>query len=133
MWGARRIHGELLKLGIHVSERTVSRGMPRARRTFLTNHVHDLASIDFFTIPAAPFRVCFVLIVVSHARRRVLHVNVTEHPTAAWTAQPIVEAFPWKTVPRDLLRDRDGVSGSAFRQRVAALGIPEVPTAPHAP
>ena len=102
LWGAPRIHGELLQLGIDVSERTVSRCMPSARqnppsqtwRTFLNNHLHDLVSIDFFTVKTAMFRVVFVLIIVSHTRRRVLHLNVAQHPTAEWTARQVVEAFP---------------------------------------
>ena len=109
-WGAPRIHGELLKLGIEVSERTVSRLIPKRStapsqtwRTFLDNHVRDLVSIDFFTVPTARLRVLFVFIVLSYERRRVVHFNVTEHPTAAWTAQQIVEAFP-----EDLTRVRGG-------------------------
>src|SRR3989454_12187475 len=101
LWGAPRIHGELLKLGFHVAERSVSRLIPKRRtppsqtwRTFLANHVRDLVSIDFFTVPTVRLRVLFVLVVLAHHRRRVLHFNVTEHPTAIWTAQPIVEAFP---------------------------------------
>jgi len=100
LWGAPRIHGELLKLGIDVAERTVSRLMPKRRtppsqawRTFLTNHLRDLA-LDFFTVPTVRLRVLFVLVVLAHHRRRVLHFNVTEHPTAAWTAQQVVDAFP---------------------------------------
>jgi putative transposase len=141
LWGVPRIHGELLQLGIDVSERTVSRCMPSARqnppsqtwRTFLNNHLHDLVSIDFFTVKTAMFRVVFVLIIVSHTRRRVRHLNVTQHPTAEWTAQQVVEAFPWDTAPRNLLRDRDSIYGAAFRRRMAGLGITEVLTAPHAP
>ena len=101
LWGAPRIHGELLKLGIDVAERTVSRLMPKRRpgpsqtwRTFLANHVRDLVSIDFFTVPTARLRVLFVLVVLAHHRRRVVHFHVTEHPTAPWTAQQIVDAFP---------------------------------------
>ncbi|MDP9145623.1 MAG: hypothetical protein M3N43_13195 [Actinomycetota bacterium] len=107
LWGAPRIHGELLKLGIDVAERTVSRLIPKRRtppsqtwRTFLNNHVRDLVSIDFLTVPTALLRVRFVLVVLAHQRRRVLHFNVTEHPTAAWTAQQIVHSFPDDTVPR---------------------------------
>ena len=140
LWGAPRIHGELLKLGIDVAERTVSRLMPKRRtppsqtwRTFLTNHVRDLVSIDFFTVPTARLRVLFVLVVLAHHRRRVLHFNVTEHPTAAWTAQQIVDAFPDDSAPAYLLRDRDTVYGYAFRQRVKGMGIGEVLTAPHSP
>jgi len=101
LWGAPRIHGELLKLGFHVAERTVSRLIPKRRappsqtwRTFLTNNVPDLVSLDFFTVPTARLRVLFVFFVLAHDRRRVLNFNVTEHPSAAWTAQQIVNAFP---------------------------------------
>src|SRR6266436_3646933 len=140
LWGAPRIHGELLKLGIDVAERTVSRLLPKRRsppsqtwRTFLTNHVRDLVSIDFFTGPTARLRVLFVFVVLAHHRRRVLHFNVTEHPTAAWTAQQIVDAFPDDRAPSYLLRDRDSVYGHVFRQRVKGMGVGEVLTAPHSP
>jgi transposase InsO family protein len=140
LWGAPRIHGELLKLGIDVAERTVSRLLPKRRsppsqpwRTFLTNHVRDLVSIDFFTVPTARLRVLFVLVVLAHHRRRVVHFNVTEHPTAHWSAQQIVEAFPDDSAPSYLLRDRDQVYGQQFRHRVKGLGIDEVLTAPHSP
>ena len=140
LWGAPRIHGELLKLGVDVAERTVSRLVPKRRtppsqtwRTFLTNHVRDLVSIDFFIAPTTRLRVLFVFVVLAHDRRRVLHFNVTEHPTAAWTAQQIVDAFPDDSAPSYLLRDRDSVYGHAFRQRVKGMGIGEVLTAPHSP
>ena len=140
LWGAPRIHGELMKLGIEVAERTVSRLIPKRRtppsqtwRTFLANHVRDLVAIDFFTVPTARLRVLFVLVVLAHHRRRVVHFNVTEHPTAAWTAQQIVEAFPDDTAPSYLLRDRDRVYGHAFRHRVKGMRIREVLTAAHSP
>src|SRR5213592_2059879 len=140
LWGAPRIHDELLKLGIDIAERTVSRLLPKRRsppsqtwRTFLTNHVRDLVSIDFFTVPTAHLRVLFVLVVLAHHRRRVVHFNVTEHPTAAWTAQQIVEAFPDDSAPSYLLRDRDQVYGEQFRHRVKGMRIEEVLTAPHSP
>src|SRR6266404_5403040 len=140
LWGAPRIHGELLKLGIHVAERTVSRLLPKRRtppsqtwRPFLANHVRDLVSLDFFTVPTARLRVLFVLVVLAHDRRRVLHFNVTEHPTAAWTAQQIVDAFPDDSAPSYLLRDRDKIYGHSFRQRVKGMGIDEILTAPHSP
>jgi putative transposase len=140
LWGAPRIHGELQKLGIDVAERTVSRLLPKRRsppsqtwRTFLTNHVRDLVSIDFFTVPTARLRVLFVLVVLVHHRRRVLHFNVTEHPTADWTAQQIVDAFPEETAPSYLLRDRDTVYGHSFRQRVKGMRIREVLSAPQSP
>src|SRR6516165_8517545 len=94
-------------------------------RTFLANHVRDLVSIDFLTVPTAGLRVLFVLVVLAHHRRRVLHFGVTEHPTAAWTAQQIVEAFPDDTAPAYLLRDRDTVYGEPFRHRVKGMRITE--------
>src|SRR2546427_26220 len=127
----------LLKLGIHVAERTVSRLLPKRRtppsqtwRTFLANHVRDLVSLDFFTVPTARLR---VLVVLAHHRRRVVHFNVTEHPTAHWTAQQIVDAFPDDSAPSYLLRDRDQVYGEQFRHRVKGMRIEEVLTAPHSP
>src|SRR5437870_10405988 len=140
LWGAPRIHGELRKLGIDVAERTVSRLLTKRRtppsqswRTFLANHVRDLVSLDFFTVPTARLRVLFVLVVLAHHRRRVVHLNVTEHPTAAWTTQQLVDAFPDDSAPPYLLRDRDSIYGLAFRQRVKGMRIREVLTAPHSP
>jgi putative transposase len=140
LWGAPRIHGELLKLGITLSERTVSRLLRRPRRppsqtwrTFLTNHVATLVSIDFFTVPTLTGRVLFVLVLLTHHRRRIVHINITEHPTAAWTAQQLIEAFPDDTAPRWLLRDRDAIYGEAFRRRVAGMGISEVVSSPASP
>ena len=139
-WGAPRIHGELLKLGFEISERTVSRLMPKRRKkpsqtwkTFLSNHIGQLVSKDFFTVPTLQLRVLFVFVILAHERRRVLHFNVTEHPTAEWTAQQIIEAFPEDVVPRYLIRDRDGVYGSHFRNRVQGMGIHEVLTAARSP
>ena len=140
LWGAPRIHGEFLKLGLDVAERTISRLMPKRRpqpsqawRTFLANHVPDLVSLDFFTVPTARLRVLFVLVVRAHHRRRVVHFNVTEHPTALWTAHQIVDAFPDDSTPRYLLRDRDQVYGQQFRHRVKGMRIEEVLTAPRSP
>ena len=140
LWGAPRIHGELLKLGIEISERTVSRLMPKRQkppsqtwRAFLENHVNELISIDFFTVPTATFRVLFVFVVLAHHRRRVVHFNVTEHPTALWTGQQMVEAFPEDTAPRYLLRDRDKIYGRDFRERIRSLSIEEVLSAPASP
>src|SRR5882724_11864245 len=140
LWGAPRIRGEWLKPGLDVAERTVSRLLSKRRsppsqtwRTFLANHVRDLVSLDFFTVPTARLRVLFVLVVLAHHRRRVVHFNVTEHPTAHWTAQQIVDAFPDDSAPSYLLRDRDQVYGKLFRHRVKGLGIAEVLTAPHSP
>ena len=140
LWGVPRIHGELGKLGVAVSERTVSRLVRRARRppsqtwrTFLTNHISALSSIDFFTVPTVTGRVLFVFVVLLHHRRHIVHFNITEHPTAAWTAQQVIDAFPHDAAPRWLLRDRDTIYGEAFRRRVAAMGIEEVLSAPSSP
>ena len=139
-WGAPHIVGELGKLGIVVAQTTVRKYMRRRRqppsptwRAFLDNHVNDLVAIDFFVVPTIRFRVLFVLVLMRHHRRQVVHFNVTENPTAEWTAQQIVEAFPWGDVPRYLLRDRDGVYGTRFRERVQGMGIEEVITAPRSP
>jgi putative transposase len=134
LWGAPKIHGELLMLGIVISERSVSRFMPKRPakppsqtwRTFLDNHLGSLASIDFFTVPTATFRVLFVFLVLVHNRRRVVHFNVTEHPSAHWTAQQVVEAFPEDTAPRYMIRDRNGIDGEAFCRRLEGIGVKEV-------
>jgi len=140
LWGAPRIHGELLKLGFDVSQRTIARLMPRRPkppsqtwRTFLQNHVTDLVSVDFFVVPTATFRVLYVFVVLLHHRRQVVHFNVTDSPTAAWTAQQIVEGFPDEAAPRYLLRDRDSIYGGEFRRRVQGIGVAEVLTAPRSP
>ena len=140
-WGSPRIVGELRKLGIDVAKSTVEKYRPRTSRkpssptwkAFLNNHVQDLVACDFFTVPTVTCRVLFVFIILAHERRRIVHFNVTEHPTAQWTAQQIVEAFPWETAPRYLLRDRDSIYGTAFQSRVKNLGIEEVKIAPHSP
>lgn len=127
-WGAPRIHGELLKLGLNISEATVSKYMikrcgppSQGWRTFLANHVKDTIALDFFTVPTATFRILYVLVILSHDRRRIVHVNVTEHPTAAWTAQQLLDACGLDEEPRYLLRDRDAIYGEEFRRRAAAL------------
>jgi putative transposase len=102
-------------------------------RTFLTNHVAQLASIDFFTVPTVTFRVLFVFVVLSHDRRRIVHLNVTAHPTAAWTAQQLREAFPWDTAPRFVIRDRDAIYGADPRRTLDQMGIEEVLAAPRCP
>ena len=140
LWGAPRVHGELLKLGLDVSETTVSKYMVKHRgppsqtwRTFLRNHAKELIALDFFTVPTATFRVLFVLVILSHDRRRILHFNVTEHPTAAWTARQLLEACGTDNAPRFLVRDRDAIYGEIFRRQVEALNIQDVPTAPRSP
>ncbi len=140
LWGAPRIHGELLKLGIDVSEATVSKYMikrcgppSQTWRTFLANHAKDTIALDFFTLPTATFRILFVLLILSHDRRRILHLNVTEHPSAAWTAQQLLEACGLDEEPRYLLRDRDAIYGLDFRRQAAVLDIKEVVTAARSP
>lgn len=140
LWGAPRIHGELLKLGIEISEATVSKYMIRRRgppsqtwRAFLQNHAKELVGLDFFTVPSATFKVLFVLVILSHVRRRILHFNATAHPTAAWTARQLLEACGIDERPRYLIRDRDAIYGGAFHRQTAALQIKEVPTARQSP
>jgi putative transposase len=130
----------LQMLGIQISESTVAKYMIRHRnppsptwRTFLDNHVADLVSVDFFTAPTATFRILYVFVILRHDRREIVHFNVTEHPTAQWAAQQLVEAFPFDSAPRYLLRDRDSIYGDRFRNRVKSLGIDEVLTAPRSP
>jgi putative transposase len=139
-WGAPRIVGELRKLGIKVAKSTVEKYRTRPKKspsptwkTFLKHHVQDLVASDFFVVPTVTFRVFFVLVILAHARRRVVHFNMTEHPTAQWTAQQVGEAFPWDGAPRYLLRDRDRIYGAAFRQRVRHMGIEEILIAPRSP
>jgi len=138
-WGAPRIHGELLKLGIDVCQATTAkymgrRGQPPSQtwRTFLRNHIGQIVAADFFVVPTATYRLLFVLVLLAHDRRRIRHVAVTAHPTAAWTAQQLREAFPWDEAPRYLVHDRD----HAFDRvgtTAQAMGIEEVLTAPRAP
>jgi putative transposase len=140
LWGAPRLHGELLKLGIEVSQATVAKYMVKHRkppsqtwRAFLENHVKQLVSVDFFVVPTVGFRILYVFLVLAHERRRVVHFNVTEHPTVDWAAAQLMQAFPWDTAPRYLLRDRDRVYGEAFRALAADMEITEVLTAPRSP
>jgi putative transposase len=139
-WGSPRIVGELHKLGIDVAKSTVEKYLPRSHRpssptwkAFLHNHVKDLVSCDFFTVPTVTCKVLFVFVILAHERRRIVHVNVMEHPTAPWTAQQMVEAFPWDETPRYLLRDRDTIYGEQFQQRIGNMGIEEVKSSPHSP
>ena len=140
MWGAPRIQSELALLGYHVAPSTVSKYMVHQRkppsqtwRTFLKSHADCLASIDFFTVPTVTFRVLYCFVVLCHERRRIVHFNVTAHPTQHWTAQQTIEAFPFDEVPRYMIRDRDSIYGGWFRRRVRNLGIEEVITAPRSP
>jgi hypothetical protein len=140
LWGAPRIHGELLKLGIPLSPAIVAKYMVHSRkrpsqawRAFLNNHVTPLASTDFFVVPTVTFRVLFVFVVLAHHRRRVIHFNVTAHPSSEWAARQIADAFPWDSAPRYLRRDRDSIDGDSFRQIVREMGTQEVLTAPRSP
>jgi len=140
LWGAPHIHGELLKLGITIGETSVSKYMVRHRkppsqacRTFLDNHLKTMLSVDFLVVPTIRFQILYVFLVLAHERRRILHFAVTAHPTAEWTAQQMREAFPWDTVPRYLLRDRDRIFGHEFVKQVKAMGIKQVLSAPRSP
>lgn len=139
-WGAPRILSELILLGHDVAEETVAKYMVRNKkppsqtwRTFLANHVPDIAACDFFTVPTVTFRVLYVFIVMRHDRREIVHFNITTNPYPEWTAQQIVQAFPYEEAPRFLIRDRDGIYGDYFKERVKGMGIEEVLTAPQAP
>jgi transposase InsO family protein len=132
-WGAPRIHSELLKLGIKFSESSIGKYLARhpkppsqTWRTFLKNHSKQLVFVDYFTVPAALLQVLFVFIVIQHDRRRLVHFNVTAHPTAQWMARQIVEAFPFETAPKYLLRDRDRIYSGAFREQVTVMNVKEV-------
>ncbi len=140
LWGAPRIHGEMLKLGIDVSQATVGRYMIRRHgppsptwRTFLRNQIDGIAAIDMFVVVTATFRLLYVSVILSHARRKIVHLNVTQHPTAGWLSRQITEAFPWDTAPRYLLRDRDASYGQCFQERAQAMGIAEAAIAPRSP
>jgi putative transposase len=139
-WGAPRIHGELLKLGIQLSQASVAKYIVRHRkppsqtwRTFLKNHMKDLVSADFFVVPTIAFRVLFVFVILAHDRRRPVHFAVTANPSAEWTSRQLLEAFPWDSAPRYLLRDRDGSYGEKFHEAAGWLSIREVLTAPQSP
>ena len=139
-WGAPRILSELLLLDHDVAESTVDKYIIRQPkppsqnwRTFLENHGGQIVAIDFFTVPTVTFRVLYVFLILRHDRRRIVHFNATTNPTAQWTAQQIVEAFPYDQTPRFLLRDRDGIYGEYFRHRVKHMGIDEVLIAPRSP
>jgi len=140
LWGAPRIHGELLKLGFRVAQSTVSRYMvPRRGRptqgwlTFLRNHADAIAGIDMLCVPTLGLRRFYAFVVLGHGRRKILHVEVTTHPTALWLAHQIGEAFREETMPIYIIRDNDGADGLIFRRRLRAMGIRDRPTSPHAP
>src|SRR3954471_13328285 len=139
-WGAPRIHGELLKLGIDVGQTSVAKYMARHRRppsqgwrTFLLNHVDGIASIDLFVVPTISFRLLYGLLILRNDRRRILWLGVTAHPTAEWIARQVTEACAWERAPHYLMRDRERVYGEAFTRRIRAMGIRDRPTAPRSP
>jgi len=141
LWGALRIHGELLKLGFDISESTVLRYMPKKAprtsrqrwKTFLKNHASQMVSVDFFAVSTISFRLLYVLVFLSHDRRRIIHFNVTANPTAHWCAQQLRNAFCDHEPPRFLLRDRDAKFGEMFTDTVTALGIDPLLTAYKSP
>jgi transposase InsO family protein len=140
LWGAPRIHGELLKLGIDVGQTTVAKYMARKRgppsqgwKTFLHNHAHVAASMDMFVVPTVSFRLLYGFLILQHARREMLWLGVTANPSAEWIAQQLTEAYGWKETPRYLIRDRDCVYGAAFIRRVAAMGIRDRPISARSP
>jgi transposase InsO family protein len=140
LWGAPRIHGELLMLGFEVAQSTVSRYMMRGRRppsqswkTFLQNHAEAIAAIDMCVVPTLSFERLFVFVVLGHGRRQLLWFEVTRHPTAEWLARQITEAFPWASAPTYLVRDNDRAYGHAFSRRAMAMGIRDRPISPRSP
>jgi putative transposase len=139
-WGSPRIRDELAKLGLHVSDSTIRKYRPKAARpssqtwkTFLRNHAAQIVAVDFFTVPTVIFRVLFVFVILAHERRRIRHIAITEAPSAGWTAQQVVEAFAFEPASKYLLRDRDGIYGTAFVDRVSGLGTKEKLIAPRSP
>jgi len=140
LWGAPRIHGELLKLGIDVGHTTVVKYMAKRRRppsqgwkTFLHNHADGIVSMDLFVVPTISFRLLYGLLILRHARRELLWVGATAHPTAEWIAQQFTEAFGWRDAPRYVVRDRDRIYGARFIHRVRAMGIRDRPTSARSP
>jgi len=141
LWGAPRIHGELLKLGIELAQSTVSKYLPRPSRrapsqgwrTFLCNHLSEMIAVDFAVVPTVKGQLLFVFIVLSLVRRRVLHIGVPRNPTAVWTAQQTVEALPWRTSGRYVVRDRDGIYGEVFERGIEGLGLEQVVIAARSP
>ena len=140
LWGAPRIHGELLKLGFDVAQSTVSKYMAKRHgppsqgwHTFLRNHAPDIAAMDLFVVPSIGFNLLYTLIIVRLDRRQLIWINVTQHPTAEWIARQLTEAFPWHEAPRYLVRDRDRVYGDVAMRRIRAMGIRDKPIAPASP
>jgi transposase InsO family protein len=140
LWGAPRIHGELLKLGIDIGQTSVAkyiawrrRGPSQGWRTFLRNHADGIASVDLFVVPTLSYRLLYGLLVLRHRRRRIMWLGVTANPTAEWIARQLTEAFGWEAAPEYVVRDRDCVYGKAYARRLHAMGIRDQPTAPRSP
>ena len=140
LWGAPRIHGELLKLGFGVAQSTVARYMCRRFgppsqdwRTFLSNHADGIAAVDLFVLPTVAFQILYCLVILRHGRRFWMSFGVTSNPTAEWISRQITEAFPWDHAPEYLIRDRDRSYGSVFVRRLCAMGIRDRPIAPRSP
>ena len=140
LWGAPRIHGELLKLGIEIGQTSVAKYMARRRappsqgwKTFLRNHADGIAAMDLFVVPTISFRLLYGLLIMGHGRRQILWFGVTAHPTAEWIANQLTEACGWEQIPRYLIRDRDGAYGEIFIRRVRSIGIRDRPTSPRSP
>src|ERR1700759_2940789 len=139
-WGAPRLHGELLELGVDVGQTTVAKYMARGRRppsqgwkTFLHNYTDGIASMDLFVVPTISFRLLYGLLILHHDRRQILWLGVTAHPTAEWISRQLTEACGWKVAPRYIIRDRDVVYGDVFIRPLRAMGIRDWPTAPRSP
>jgi len=140
LWGAPRIHGELLKLGFEVAQSSVAKYMVKRRgpprqgwRTFLRNHAPDIAAMDLFVVPTIGFELLYAFVIVRLDRRDMVWINVTANPTAEWVARQITEAFPWDDAPQYLIRDRDQIYGAVVTRRLRAMGIRDKPTAPASP
>ena len=140
LWGAPRIHGELLKLGFEVAQSTVAKYMVKrcgppsqGWRTFLRNHAPDIAAMDLFVVPTIGFDQLYAFVIVRLGRRELIWINVTTNPTAEWLARQITEAFPWNEAARYLIRDRDRAYGAAVTRRLRAMGIRDKPIAPGSP
>jgi transposase InsO family protein len=140
LWGAPRIHGELLKLGVDIGQTSVAKYMVRRRdppsqgwRTFLRNHADGIAAMDMFVVPTISFRLLYGLLIMGHGRRHILWFGVTAHPTAEWIANQVTEACGWEQAPRYLIRDRDGAYGEVFIRRLRSIGIRDRPTSPRSP
>ena len=140
LWGAPRIHGELLKLGFDVAQSSVARYMVKRRgppsqgwRTFLRNHAPDIATMDLFIVPTISFDLLYAFVIVGLGRRNLVWINVTTNPTAEWIARQLTEAFPWNEAPRYLVRDRDQIFGAVVMRRIRAMGIRDKPIAPASP